>query len=45
VRVPDEGSRRKFLLYWAVVGSFSGVIRRKALALVKADAEGRKEAR
>jgi hypothetical protein len=39
VRVPDEASRRKFLLYWAVIGSFSGVIRKQALALVKADAE------
>jgi hypothetical protein len=39
VRVPDEGSRRKFLLYWAVIGSFSGLIRKQALALVKEDAE------
>lgn len=39
VRVPDETSRRKFLLYWAVIGSFSGLIRKQALALVKADAE------
>jgi hypothetical protein len=39
VRVPDEASRRKFLLYWAAIGPFSGVIRRQALALIKADAE------
>jgi hypothetical protein len=39
VRVPDEASRRKFLLYWAVIGSFSGLIRKQALSLVKADAE------
>jgi hypothetical protein len=39
VRVPDEASRKKFLLYWAVIGSFSGLIRKQALALVKADAE------
>jgi hypothetical protein len=39
VRVPDEASRRKFLLYWAVIGPFSGLIRRQALALVKRDAE------
>jgi hypothetical protein len=39
VRVPDEASRRKFLLYWAVIGSFSGLIRKQALALVKAEAE------
>lgn len=39
VRVPDDASRRKFLLYWAVIGSFSGLIRKQALALVKAEAE------
>lgn len=39
VRVPDEVSRRKFLLYWAVVGSFSGLVHKQALALIKADAE------
>jgi hypothetical protein len=41
VRVPDEPSRRKFLLYWAAIGPFSAVIRRQALALIKRDAEGR----
>jgi hypothetical protein len=40
VRVPDEGSRRKFLLYWSVVGPFSATIRRRALALIAADASG-----
>jgi hypothetical protein len=39
VRVPDEPSRRKFLLYWAAMGPFSGVIRKQALSLIKADAE------
>jgi hypothetical protein len=39
VRVPDEASRRKFVLYWAVIGSFSGVIRKQALMLIKRDAE------
>jgi hypothetical protein len=39
VRVPDEGSRRKFLLYWAAIGPFSGLIRKQALSLIKADAE------
>jgi hypothetical protein len=40
VHVPDEGSRRKFLLYWSVVGPFSATIRRRALALIAADASG-----
>jgi hypothetical protein len=39
VRVPDEPSRRKFVLYWAVIGPFSGVIRKQGLALIKSDAE------
>jgi hypothetical protein len=39
VHVPDESSRRKFLLYWAAIGPFSGVIRRQALLLVKRAAE------
>ena len=41
VRVPDEPSRKKFLLYWAAIGPFSGVVRRQTLALIKTDAEGR----
>lgn len=40
VRVPDEASRRRFLLYWSVVGPFSATIRRRALALIAADASG-----
>ena len=39
VRVPDDESRRKFLLYWAAIGPMSGLIRRQALALIKDDAE------
>jgi hypothetical protein len=39
VMAPDQTSRRKFLLYWAAVGPFSGLIRRQALGLVKAEAE------
>ena len=39
VRVPDDASRRKFLLYWAVVGPFSALVRKQALALIKRDAE------
>jgi len=41
VRVPDEATRRKFLLYWAAIGPFSGLIRKRALRLVKRDAERR----
>jgi hypothetical protein len=39
VQVPDEDSRHRFLLYWAAIGPFSGLIRKQALALIKADAE------
>jgi hypothetical protein len=39
VGVPDEPSRKKFLLYWAAIGPFSSVVRRQALALVRRDAE------
>ena len=39
VRCPDEATRRKFLLYWAAIGPFSGLIRRLALRLVRRDAE------
>src|SRR5438132_3393356 len=41
VRVPDDESRRRFMLYWAAIGPFSGVIRRQALGLVRNAAEGR----
>lgn len=40
VRCVDDRTRRKFLLYWALIGPFSGFIRKQALALIKADAEG-----
>ena len=40
VRCTDDASRRKFVLYWAVVGLFSGVVRKQALKLIKRDAEG-----
>jgi hypothetical protein len=39
VRCSDEATRRKFLLYWAAIGPFSGYIRRQALRLIRADAE------
>ena len=37
----DDESRRRFLRYWRVIGPFSGVIRREALAAVRRQAEGR----
>jgi hypothetical protein len=40
VRCTDDEGRRKFVLYWAAIGPFSAVIRRRALALIKQDAEG-----
>jgi hypothetical protein len=40
IRVPDDPSRRKFLLYWAVIGPFSAAIRRRTLALVASRAAG-----
>jgi hypothetical protein len=39
VRCTDDESRRRFVLYWAVMGPFSATIRRRALSLVRADAE------
>ena len=39
VRVPDEASRRSFVLYWAAIGPFSAVIRKQALSLIKREAE------
>lgn len=41
VACPDRATRRRFLLYWKVVGPFSGVIRRVALASVRRVAEAR----
>jgi hypothetical protein len=39
VRCTDEESRRKFLLYWRLVGPFSALIRRVMLRRIKQDAE------
>ena len=41
VRVPDDRSRRKFLLYWAAIGPLSALVRKQALGLVKRGAERR----
>lgn len=35
----DEDSRRRFRRYWILVGPFSGVIRREALRLIRAQAQ------
>jgi hypothetical protein len=43
VRCPDERTRRRFILYWGVIGPFSGWIRRSALRLIKSDAESRSQ--
>jgi hypothetical protein len=40
--VPDDESRRRFMLYWAAIGPFSAVIRKQALALIRATSEGRR---
>jgi hypothetical protein len=45
VRCTDQASRRSFLRYWRLVGPFSGFIRNRALALVKAEAEREEEGR
>jgi hypothetical protein len=39
VRCVDGATRRKFLLYWAAIGPFSGIVRRRALRLIKSDAD------
>jgi hypothetical protein len=39
VRCLDEASRRKFRLYWSVVGPFSGVIRGEMLREIRRRAE------
>lgn len=36
----DEISRRRFRLYWLLVGAFSGLIRREVLQAIKRNAEG-----
>jgi hypothetical protein len=35
----DDDARRKFLLYWRLIGPFSGFIRTRLLAAIKRDAE------
>lgn len=35
----DEGSRRRFRLYWLLVGTFSGLIRKEILQAIKQSAE------
>jgi hypothetical protein len=35
----DEASRRRFRLYWLLIGAFSGLIRREMLRAIKRDAE------
>jgi hypothetical protein len=35
----DEGSRRRFRFYWLLVGTFSGLIRKEILQVVKQNAE------
>lgn len=35
----DEAARRRFLLYWRLVGPFSGFIRKRLLAMIRKDAE------
>lgn len=39
VLATDEEARRAFRRYWRVIGPFSGLIRRRALALIREDAE------
>jgi hypothetical protein len=39
VRCADEPTRRRFLLYWAAIGPLSGYVRRRALHLIRVDAE------
>jgi len=39
VHCTDDASRRKFLRYWRLIGPFSGFIRSRALALVRAEIE------
>jgi len=36
---PDDASRRKFRLYWSLIGPFSGIIRKEWLRLIKQRAE------
>ena len=43
VRVPDPANRRRFRLYWALIGFFSGVIRMEMLWGIKRAAESGRE--
>lgn len=36
----DEASRKRFRIYWLLIGGFSGVIRREILKAIKKKAEG-----
>ena len=40
VQCTDGTSRRRFGIYWTVIGPFSGLIRREILRSIKRDAEG-----
>jgi hypothetical protein len=40
VRFGDAASARQFARYWLVVQPFSGLIRRRMLALIRRKAEG-----
>jgi len=39
IACPDPRSRRKFALYWRLVGPFSGLIRKRMLEIVRDRAE------
>lgn len=39
IRATDEASRRAFRRYWHVIGPFSGLVRRRALRLMAAEAQ------
>jgi hypothetical protein len=39
VQCTDAAARRSFRRYWRLIGPFSGLIRQRALALIKAEAE------
>lgn len=37
----DDASRRRFLMYWAFIAPFSGLIRREALRLIRRNSESK----
>jgi hypothetical protein len=45
VHCTDDASRRRFRLYWLLIGAFSGLIRREVLRALKQSAEERADAR